>query len=641
MLVCASLGACASAPAPLGEALLVVRTDVAIPRRVNRLRIDVHGADGALLESREVSAPRPEDWPISFSLVADREEERLVTVRLRAFLEGHVLSRAELAEQRRASFVEPVVHATIEQACEAAPTLRLGEPLTLRRGAAPITRLLPQNTGAEVVCDEPTDSGSVVARLDVPGRDRYRIEVLAGVPDGARNEPGGDVALSLRRDCPFPTSQIACAETRNAPDRILFPALTLELDPGTYWVVTGGTDPRAPADLTLLANRLNAAVEVAPPPPPVDDPGALEPDPGATIDRLVGVRLAPGVRGTIPVDLHGECFGTPADLANVQSCVDLAGELVPVDTLLSRGRLDRRGPAPLAPWSGDDPVACTVQPRGPGPLLDDEVCIPGGAFLLGDTLALTDLVHRTRPERMRVVAPFLLDVHEMTVGRFREAVRRGLVPLPGDQGVFRNDGPLTPQNVCTWNEGATPGVPAPGVDRESFPLNCVPWEQARAVCRFFGGDLPTEDQWEYAATAAGRPREAQYPWGDELVTCEHAVVERAAVPPNRCAPAFGPTAVDDSSWGGRDVTPQGVIGMAGNVAEWLATGFYPYAHAAWERAGLRGALPAWADSEAPLRATRGGDWAGFALYATASARRSFPATARYDNVGFRCVRPGR
>ena len=242
----------------------------------------------------------------------------------------------------------------------------------------------------------------------------------------------------------------------------------------------------------------------------------------------------------------------------MQSCVDCPGELVPVDTLLSRGRLDRRGPAPPAPWSGDDPVMCTVQPRGPGPLLDDEVCIPGGAFLLGDTLALTDLEHCTRPERVRVVAPFLLDVHEMTVGRFREAIRRGLVPLTGEQGVFRNDGPLTPQNACTWNEGATPDVPAAGIDRESFPLNCVAWEQARAVCRFFGGDLPAEDQWEYAATAAGRPRETQYPWGDELVTCEHAVVQRAAAPPsNRRAPAFGPTAVNDPSWTLRDVTPPG------------------------------------------------------------------------------------
>jgi formylglycine-generating enzyme required for sulfatase activity len=184
-------------------------------------------------------------------------------------------------------------------------------------------------------------------------------------------------------------------------------------------------------------------------------------------------------------------------------------------------------------------------------------------------------------------------------------------------------------------------VPASGIERESFPLNCVQWEQARAVCKFFGGDLPTEDQWEHAATAAGRPFETQYPWGDELPDCARTIVERSDGLANRCAPAYGPTAANDPSWTARDVSPQGVVGLGGNVMEWLATGFYPYAHGAWRAAGLREPLPAWADQDAPLRATRGGDWAQPALFATASARRASPVIARYINLGFRCVRPGR
>lgn len=216
---------------------------------------------------------------------------------------------------------------------------------------------------------------------------------------------------------------------------------------------------------------------------------------------------------------------------------------------------------------------------------------------------------------------------------------------PPRGAIIRNDGPLTQgpvANVCTWNEGGTADLPAAGIERESFPLNCVTWEGARALCQFFGSDLPTEDQWEYAATAAGRPGETQYPWGDELPTCDRTVVERAAQGlATRCAPAYGPTAVDDASFAAGDVTSLGVIGLAGNVQEWLATGFYAYDHPAWERAGLRDPLPPWADHEAPLRATRGGDWATFALFATASARRAEPASSRYDNVGFRCARPGR
>jgi formylglycine-generating enzyme required for sulfatase activity len=635
--------ACATAPAPLGEVLLVVQTDVAIPRRVNRLRVDVYGTDGALLDSRELDAPSLRDWPISFSIVADREEERQVVVRLRAYPEGHVITHAELEAMRTNVSAQPVVYGTLEDACSAAPTLQLGRPITLRRGSRPLTTVVPYVDGSGVAsCTQPTLAGSVAARLVVTEKATYKVEVVSAIPDGARGEPGGDTTLALRADCNLATTELACNDDAIAGSRLS--AVTRDLDPGTYWVVTGGAEP-APADLTLLATELDAAVAIPTPPPPVADPGAVVPSPGATIDRLVRLRLRPGDRGTVPVTLFGECFGTPADVATGQTCVDRAGVVTPVDTIFSRGALRREGAPPPPPWNGDDEAPCTATPRPTSTMLDDEVCIPGGALLLGDTLGLTDLDYRTQPERMRVVAPFLLDVHEMTVGRFRDAIRRGLVPLAN--GVDRNDGVITkgpPANVCTWSEGATADVPAAAVGdtRESFPLNCVTWAQARAVCNFFGGDLPTEDQWEYAATAAGRTAETQYPWGDDLPTCERAVVERSnGVLANRCAKDFGPVAVDDLDYAKSDVTSLGVIGLGGNVMEWLATGFYPYAGAAWTRAGLRDPLPAWADDEAPLRATRGGDWAQYALFATASARRAEPVLSHYDNVGFRCARPGR
>ena len=164
--------------------------------------------------------------------------------------------------------------------------------------------------------------------------------------------------------------------------------------------------------------------------------------------------------------------------------------------------------------------------------------------------------------------------------------------------------------------------------------------QARALCNFFGGDLPTEDQWEHAATAADRPTETQYPWGQDLPTCERTAVERSDTTAKRCAPAYGPVAVDDPAFAD-DRSPQGVVGLGGNVQEWLSTGFYPYDHAVWEKAGLRGGLSALANATAPLQSTRGGDWAGFALFASSAVRRALPPAGRYDNTGFRCARPGR
>jgi formylglycine-generating enzyme required for sulfatase activity len=628
--------ACLVRPAPLGEALVVVQTDVSIPRRVDRLRVDVLGADGAVVSSRDLTSPSSDDWPISFSVVADGEDaERIVTVRLRAYPEGHVVASRDLI---RASTLapEPVAYASIQEACGNAPTLRLGEPVVLRRGAAPITTMLPLVAAdGSKTCARPTSAGSAAAKIEITEPAEYRFEIVAAVPDGAHREVGGDTTLSVRKDCPFPTTQLACNDDL-APASALS-AVVVSLTPGAYWVVTGGAEP-APADLTLLATRSNEAVAVPLPPPATEDRGLVEPSPGASIDRLVRLRLVPGRRGTVQVTLHGDCFGAPADVAAGKSCVE-GGAPVPVDIVTAGGELTRAASPPAA-WSGDDLTPCTATPRAPSALHDEEVCIPGGAFLMGDTLALTDLEFKSQPERVRVVEPFLLDKYELTVGRYREALRRGLVPIPG--GIIENDAPFrVGVAACTWSDEAR--YPA-AHERDAFPLNCITWEAARAVCTFLGSDLPSEDQWEYAATAAGRAAETQFPWGDELPDCERIVSDRSDIGlANGCRTAdqYGPVAVDAMPFAARDRSPQDVIGLGGNVAEWLRTGFYSYEHPAWTRAGSRLPLAASAEAEAPRRALRGGDWASFALFATGSARRARPVLMRDEAFGFRCARPGR
>jgi len=71
---------------PLGEVLVVVDTDLAVPRVASRLRVDTYGVDGTWLESRDVARPDPRDWPASFSVQApDDIVDREVVVRLRVY----------------------------------------------------------------------------------------------------------------------------------------------------------------------------------------------------------------------------------------------------------------------------------------------------------------------------------------------------------------------------------------------------------------------------------------------------------------------------------------------------------------------------------------------------------------------------
>src|SRR5262249_34688970 len=73
---------------PRGEALIVVDTDLAVPRFAGQLRIDVYSADARhWYESRVVTLLDPREWPASFSVYSP-DGERVALVRLRAYPAG-------------------------------------------------------------------------------------------------------------------------------------------------------------------------------------------------------------------------------------------------------------------------------------------------------------------------------------------------------------------------------------------------------------------------------------------------------------------------------------------------------------------------------------------------------------------------
>ena len=75
---------------PFGEVLVEVDSEAAVPHFVARLRVDLYTLDGTWYESREVRAPDPADWPLSFSLFTGERAGKTVRLRLRGFPEGGV-----------------------------------------------------------------------------------------------------------------------------------------------------------------------------------------------------------------------------------------------------------------------------------------------------------------------------------------------------------------------------------------------------------------------------------------------------------------------------------------------------------------------------------------------------------------------
>jgi len=96
-----------------------------------------------------------------------------------------------------------------------------------------------------------------------------------------------------------------------------------------------------------------------------------------------------------------------------------------------------------------------------------------------------------------------------------------------------------------------------------LPQTDVSLHDASAFCRFAGGRLPSSREFSYIAGSNGR----RYPWGNTGLVCRRAAFGLATGP---CRSGGNGPQVVGAHPAGR--TRQGVYDLAGNVAEWTASG---------------------------------------------------------------------
>ncbi len=451
---------------------------------------------------------------------------------------------------------------------------------------------------------------------------------------------------------------------------------------------------------TSRAPTANPSAEAIPPAPECDVPSdcqlprlvrggvdvtpPTEPHPYLAVDRLVRVHLVPGKRGKVVLTLHGSCVGTMADLQSLATCVDGDAEQVPVPEASLDP--DMSIPAPVAKTFGPaQPCPGGVKPRtghftGSTRLFDEEVCVPGGTFVFGYPGASQVDKSSSLPRRVATLPPFYMDKYEVTVGRWRAALAKGFKPssppVANPAALSRDtcSPPSAGSNAwCTYTQ--TPRVPE---DRETYALSCIDWKAAREFCRFEGGDLPTEAQWEWAASAVGRTAKTTWPWGDENPGCGEgdptgtrawisykrlwecsgswyhvggciktsgAVCTAGDGYLNGCYappvlnPRQGPHPEDETDVEGGDRSfLLGIVNLGGGVEEYTVDALYPLRSQCWASAPI--VSPVCDDPAAKQHTLRGESWAGIGY--GSPGRRELLTNARESNppeVGFRCVRP--
>lgn len=190
--------------------------------------------------------------------------------------------------------------------------------------------------------------------------------------------------------------------------------------------------------------------------------------------------------------------------------------------------------------------------------------------------------------------------------------------------------------------------------RDGWPMVNVNWSEAQDFCRWRGGRLPTEAEWERAAR--GDDPSATWPWGDleQLKDFNHGQprtpvlrdIERQKVP----VPLqfFGDP--DDSdghaimapsgsyTWG---TSPFGTRDQAGNVAEWTADAwiFDPKTKGYDQISEIN---PFRDGTHSDPRVVRGGSWRQPPFLAKSNLRdpfnKEYDPKQRYSHVGFRCAR---
>lgn len=241
--------------------------------------------------------------------------------------------------------------------------------------------------------------------------------------------------------------------------------------------------------------------------------------------------------------------------------------------------------------------------------LDTMITIPAGPFIMGTDDQKTD--PQDHPRHKVVLHAYRIDKYPVTNAQYARFVAATGHRPPLD-----------------WKNGKIPK------NMELKPVTMVDWFDARDYAKWAGKRLPTEAEYEKAGRG---PDGRRWPWGNEMDA-------------KRLNTYYNVGSATDVTAFANGASEYGVMGLSGNVEEWMEDDFAPYAGSDAPSTLFQGKVGVVKDAQDQAmkvvdlvtvrkryKVLRGGSWKGDP-FSTALYHRNyaFPNFAS-DFFGFRCA----
>ena len=241
---------------------------------------------------------------------------------------------------------------------------------------------------------------------------------------------------------------------------------------------------------------------------------------------------------------------------------------------------------------------------------DVMVPIPEGFFVLGSDQGNPD----ESPAKNIYLTEFFIDADEVTVQEYEKCINAGICNYPNEGQDY------------TWQAEQSNNKPINAKQSNNKPINGVSWFDALSYCQFVEKRLPTEAEWEKAASwSETEKRKYKFSIGKmDYINCNDTNF--------RGIDGSCPNAIVEISAYPAEIN--GTLQMGGNVWEWVQDWYNPNEY---EQIIVLTRNPA-GPKDGLLKVNRGGGFLSNESQLRTTFRGANSPSFRSPTLGFRCAK---